>query len=118
MSKAYDMVKWQFLENMMRKLGFDNMWINLVMMYVSSIKYVVRQEGPVVGQITFSRGLRQGDPIFPYFFFICAEGFSSILHDKYRRGLLYGCRVARTVPEASHTFFAYNRFLLFKATEE
>jgi hypothetical protein len=35
--KAYDRVEWIFLENMMRKLGFDERWISLMMACVSSV---------------------------------------------------------------------------------
>jgi hypothetical protein len=31
MSKAYDKVKLDFLEVVMRKMGFDDRWVNLVM---------------------------------------------------------------------------------------
>jgi hypothetical protein len=31
MHKAYDKVEWVFLENMMRKLGFDERWISIMM---------------------------------------------------------------------------------------
>jgi hypothetical protein len=30
MSKAYDRVKWVFLESMMRKIGSDEKWVGLV----------------------------------------------------------------------------------------
>jgi hypothetical protein len=35
MHKAYDRVEWVFLENMMRRLGFDERWIALMMACVS-----------------------------------------------------------------------------------
>jgi hypothetical protein len=31
MSKSYDQVEWHFLEKMMRKIGFDEWWISLIM---------------------------------------------------------------------------------------
>jgi hypothetical protein len=37
MSKAYDSVKWAFLEAMMRRMGFADWWINLVMVCVGSV---------------------------------------------------------------------------------
>jgi hypothetical protein len=41
MSKAYNRVKWDFLEMIMRRLGFDECWVFLVMMCVSTIKYAI-----------------------------------------------------------------------------
>lgn len=36
-SKSYDRVKCRFLEAMMRKMGFDERWIRLVMMCLLSL---------------------------------------------------------------------------------
>jgi hypothetical protein len=40
--KAYDRVEWVFLENMMRRLGFHERWIVLMMACVNSVRYQVR----------------------------------------------------------------------------
>jgi hypothetical protein len=39
MSKAYDWVEWGFLEEIMCKLGFDELWIARVMTCVSTMSY-------------------------------------------------------------------------------
>jgi hypothetical protein len=42
MHKAYDRVEWIFMENMMRRLGFSEGWITMMMACVRSVKYQVR----------------------------------------------------------------------------
>lgn len=58
MSKAYDRVEWGFLESMMRKLGFADRWIKLVMLCVCSVEYTVIQDGHEISPIHPQRGLR------------------------------------------------------------
>jgi hypothetical protein len=55
MSKAYDKVEWDFLEMIMRWLGFDEKWVFLVMKCVRTVKYSVLINGQAYGE---SRWLR------------------------------------------------------------
>ena len=52
----------------------------------------------------------------PYLFIIFVEGLSSLFRSYVDRGLIYGCRVARSAPPVSHLFFADDSFFFFNAT--
>uniref|UniRef100_A0A0A9DL65 Reverse transcriptase domain-containing protein n=1 Tax=Arundo donax TaxID=35708 RepID=A0A0A9DL65_ARUDO len=93
MNKAYDRVEWDFLENMMTKLGFHQRWISMIMACVKIVNYRVYFNGTSTTN-TFipKRGLRQGDPLSPYLFLICAEGLSTLLSYAEARGDLQGVK--------------------------
>ncbi|KAH9708700.1 reverse transcriptase domain-containing protein [Citrus sinensis] len=118
MSKAYDRIEWGFLKAMMLKLGFAARWVELILLCVSTVTYKVIQGNKEVGPIVPSRGLRQGDPLSPYLFIICAEGLSSLLRKQERAGLMHGVRVARGAPIVTHLFFVDDCFLFFHANEQ
>ena len=90
---------------MMRKLGFSDHWISLVMHCVSSISYKISVGDRELGPVIPTRGLRQGDPLSPYLFIIFAKGFSALFSYYERKGRLQGCKVARGAPSVSHMFF-------------
>ena len=78
-SKAYNLVEWGFLRQIMLKLGFDPRWVHLAMETITTASYSVLINGEPRGFITPLRGIRQGDPISPYLFLLCAEGLSAML---------------------------------------
>jgi hypothetical protein len=116
MRKVYDRVEWSFLEKIMRKMGFSTKWVDLIMKCVSTVTYKVKINGDYTEQILPQRGLRQGDPLSPYLFIICAEGLSALIREAERRGDIEGIRVCTPAPRVTHLFFADDTLILLKAT--
>ena len=94
MHKAYDRVEWSFLEAMLIKHGFDSRWVNLIMVCVTSVEYKVRFNSNETNPFLPTRGLRQGDPLSPYLFLLCAEGLSALISHEESEGNLKGSSVS------------------------
>lgn len=67
-SKAYDCVRWDFLELVLLKMGFGVRWTGWTLECVSTARAVVLINGSVSDEFSFYRGLRQGDPLSPFVF--------------------------------------------------
>ncbi|XP_060969607.1 uncharacterized protein LOC133036861 [Cannabis sativa] len=118
MSKAYDRVEWSFLESILRVMGFSDWWIGLTLSCVNSIRYHVINSGQKMGPIVPTRGIRQGCPLSPYLFIVCAEGLSSLVRHYEATRLITGCKVARSAPTISHLLFADDSYVYCQASEE
>ncbi|KAL9689163.1 hypothetical protein QQ045_033596 [Rhodiola kirilowii] len=118
MSKAYDRIEWYFLERMMIALGFAEGWVGRVMECVKTVTYKVKINDRVSETIRPSRGLRQGDPISPYLFLICAEWLNYALGKYQELGLIRGVRLCRGAPLITHLMFADDCVFFLKAKHD
>lgn len=62
MSKAYNRIEYNYLEEILRKMGFSEWWIHLVLQCVTAVTYSIIHEKLEMGPIFPTRGIRQGDP--------------------------------------------------------
>ena len=106
MSKAYDRVEWNFLSQVMTRLGFHTKWINWIMQCVTTVSYSYLINDSVYGAVSPHRGIRQGDPISPYLFILCGEVLSGLCRKAELEGKMRGVHVARGSPRVNHLLFA------------
>jgi hypothetical protein len=114
-SKACDKIDWDYFRGIMAKMGFCSQWIKWIMMCVETTDYSILVNANVAGPITPSRGLRQGDPLPPYLFIICAEGLSALIRQAEARGDIHSVKICQNAPIVSHLLFADDCFLFFRA---
>ncbi|KAM6567220.1 hypothetical protein CsatA_026348 [Cannabis sativa] len=117
MSKAFDRVEWKFIEEVMKKMGFAHSWVKIIMGCLTTNRFSFLVNGEVTGSLTPTRGLRQGCPLSPYLFLICAEGLSRLLQHEQDLGNLHGFKLTRRAPMISHLLFADDSLLFCQADE-
>jgi hypothetical protein len=82
---------------------------------MESVHYQVLVNGESVGPLKPMRGLRQGDPLSPYIFIICAEGLSSLIKKSEAREEFHGIKVCRGALLLTHLLFVDDCFLFCRA---
>ena len=118
MSKAYDRVEWPYLEAVMRKMGFNDQWIKLLMLCVTTVSYSILVNGEPKGLIHPSRGIRQGDPISPFLFLLCTEGLHGLISRAAAQGDIRGYSLCRNSPRLTHLLFADDSLLFCRSTNQ
>ncbi|KAL0289255.1 UNVERIFIED_CONTAM: putative mitochondrial protein [Sesamum angustifolium] len=62
------------------------------------------------------RGIRQGDPLSPYLFIICAKALNCLLQFYEIKGSIRGVAIARSAPKVSHLLFADDTLIFCQAS--
>ncbi|KAL0387448.1 UNVERIFIED_CONTAM: putative mitochondrial protein [Sesamum radiatum] len=85
---------------------------------VSTVSYSFLLNGVRFGSLHPERGIRQGDPLFPYLFMFCAEVLSNMILAEEWKGHLIGVAVCRSGPRVSHLLFADDILIFCRAMAE
>lgn len=78
-AKAYDMLDWSFIIEMLHDRGFRNRSINWIDSLLKDGKYHIMINGVESNMITSKRGLSQGDSLSPFLFVLAVDIFTRML---------------------------------------
>jgi len=82
LEKAYDRLEWSFIRDTLSLFKFPSQLISLIMSYVSTSSISVLFNSGALEPFLPSRGIRQGDPLSPYFFILCMEVLGALITEK------------------------------------
>ena len=116
MNKAHDKVEWIFLEKILLKLGFQDSWVALIMECITTVSYSILVNREPKSMITPWKGLRQGDPLFPFLFLFCAEGLNALFMKAIVEGEIQGFSICKNGPKFTHLFLTDDCLLFCRST--
>ncbi|GJS50115.1 RNA-directed DNA polymerase, eukaryota [Tanacetum coccineum] len=103
--KAYDSVRWDFLDEVLSKFGFGEKWRKWIQCCLHSSRGSIIINGSPTDEFIFGKGLKQGDPLSPFLFILIMESLHLSFQRVVDEGLFHGIKLHDTV-NISHLFYA------------
>lgn len=114
------MIDWNgfFSGELWKKMGFHPTWVGWIMECIKSVSYSILLNGEPKGHIIPTRGIHQGDPLFPYLFLLCSKGLNGLIEKAVAGNVIEGVALCRNGLKISHIFFADDSLLFCWARVE
>jgi Reverse transcriptase (RNA-dependent DNA polymerase) len=88
--KAYDNVNWNFIREMLIRRGFGNKWVTWIMNLLHGAQTYININGIPTQFFQCKRGLRQGDPLSPFLFYLVTDTLCQIMNRDTDLNLIQG----------------------------
>nr|GEZ53467.1 RNA-directed DNA polymerase, eukaryota, reverse transcriptase zinc-binding domain protein [Tanacetum cinerariifolium] len=102
--EAYDSVRWDFIDDILRRFGFEEKWCKWIQNCLYSSRCLVLINESPTKEFQFHKGLKQGDLLSPFLFILVMES----LHVSFQRvvdaGLFNGIKLDSSL-HISHLFY-------------
>ncbi|GJZ19568.1 RNA-directed DNA polymerase, eukaryota [Tanacetum coccineum] len=115
-AKAYDSVRWDFLDDVLAAFGFGSKWRLWIRGSLYSGMASVLLNGSPSLEFEFHRGLKQGDPLAPYLFILIMESFHLSISRAVDAGIFRGINISDDL-NISHLFYADDAVFIGKWNE-
>jgi len=116
--KAYDRVRWDFLEEVMIGKNFPKQWVDWVMQTVKGGQVCININGTRGPYFKTMRGLRQGDPLSPLLFNLVADALSAMLDKAVEKDLIVGVLDSVIEKGISHIQYADDTVLMTDGSDK
>nr|GEW45804.1 RNA-directed DNA polymerase, eukaryota [Tanacetum cinerariifolium] len=103
--KAFDSVRWDFLDDTLVKFGFGSKWRGWIQGCLNSAKGSILVNRSPTLEFKFHKGLKQGDPLSPFLFILIMESLHFLFSQIINAGLFKGIRIDNSLT-LSHLFYA------------
>ncbi|GKA23216.1 RNA-directed DNA polymerase, eukaryota [Tanacetum coccineum] len=104
-AKAYDSVRWDFLDDVLDAFGFGSKWRSWISGSLSAGMASILINGSPTSEFQFYRGLKQGDPLAPFLFILVMESLHLSFNKVTEAGLFKGLKLDSSL-SISHLFYA------------
>nr|GEW88245.1 RNA-directed DNA polymerase, eukaryota [Tanacetum cinerariifolium] len=104
-AKAYDSVRWDYLDDVLRSFGFGDKWCSWIKGSLSSGMTSILVNGSLTSEFQFHCSLKQGDPLAPYLFILIIESLHLSFSRVVDAGIFKGIKIGNVVT-ISHLFYA------------
>ena len=116
--KAYDTVRWSFLENILEITGFGKKWRGWIAQCLSIASMCSLINRSPTEPFKMERGLRQGDPLSPFLFVLVAEVFNRMVQRAKEIGVIEGIAVSKDKIDISHLQFKEDTLIFCPAKKD
>nr|GFB35118.1 RNA-directed DNA polymerase, eukaryota [Tanacetum cinerariifolium] len=112
-AKAYDSVRWDYLDAILNSFGFGSKWRSWIRGSLHSSMASILVNGSPTSEFQFYRGLKQGDPLAPYLFILVMESLHLSFSRVVEEGTFTGIKIDSSIT-LSHLFYADDAIFIGK----
>nr|GEV84740.1 cysteine-rich receptor-like protein kinase [Tanacetum cinerariifolium] len=110
--KAHDSICWDYLQDVMIKMWFGRKWYAWIRGSLESYVTSILVNGSPTDEFRIRKGLRQGDPLYPFLFILAMEGLHMLIYRVIHFSQLHGLQIGNRDVRVSYLFYADDAIFL------